>query len=145
MCGVSYDIKDIGCVLCCIFQVRQQALNNPSFFYVAKSCFKYEGVSFTHSSTEIPVSFITREQFILNLPKCDIVPHNQPRNSNGMLQVSGFFKGMYYPLLSAGALNSLFFGVYGVSLRAMTERRYDNATGDRRVLLRGPTCSPCLG
>ncbi len=36
---------------------------------------------------------------------------------------AGFFKGMYYPLLSAGALNSLFFGMYGVSLRAMTERR----------------------
>ena len=39
------------------------------------------------------------------------------------LQLSGFFKGMYYPLLSAGALNSLFFGVYGVTLRAMTENR----------------------
>ena len=40
-----------------------------------------------------------------------------------ILQLSGFFKGMYYPLLSAGALNSLFFGVYGVTLRAMTENR----------------------
>lgn len=30
---------------------------------------------------------------------------------------------MYYPLLSAGALNSLFFGVYGMSLNAMTEFR----------------------
>ena len=39
------------------------------------------------------------------------------------LQLSGFFKGMYYPLLSAGALNSLFFGVYGVTLRSMTENR----------------------
>ncbi|TRY78602.1 hypothetical protein TCAL_06452 [Tigriopus californicus] len=37
--------------------------------------------------------------------------------------VQGFFKGMYYPLLSAGALNSLFFGVYGMSLNAMTELR----------------------
>ena len=27
---------------------------------------------------------------------------------------------MWYPLLSAGAMNSLFFGVYGVSLRAIT-------------------------
>ena len=39
------------------------------------------------------------------------------------LQLSGFFKGMYYPLLSAGALNSLFFGVYGITLRSMTENR----------------------
>ena len=30
---------------------------------------------------------------------------------------------MYYPLLSAGALNSLFFGVYGATLRAMTSMR----------------------
>ena len=43
------------------------------------------------------------------------------------LQLSGFFKGMYYPLLSAGALNSLFFGVYGVTLRAMTENREDKS------------------
>ena len=32
---------------------------------------------------------------------------------------------MYYPMLSAGALNSLFFGVYGVSLRFMTSLRAD--------------------
>jgi len=35
----------------------------------------------------------------------------------------GLFKGMLYPMLSAGALNSLFFGVYGVSLRFMTSLR----------------------
>ena len=28
----------------------------------------------------------------------------------------GFFKGMMYPLLTAGAINSIFFGVYGVTL-----------------------------
>lgn len=35
----------------------------------------------------------------------------------------GLFKGMYYPMLSAGALNSLFFGVYGVSLKFLTSFR----------------------
>ena len=38
---------------------------------------------------------------------------------------------MSYPLLSAGALNSLFFGVYGVSLRLLSERR-EGASSDRR-------------
>ena len=33
--------------------------------------------------------------------------------------VAGLFKGMSYPLLSAGALNSLFFGVYGSTLEIM--------------------------
>ena len=28
----------------------------------------------------------------------------------------GFFKGMFYPVITAGAVNSLFFGVYGVTL-----------------------------
>ena len=36
---------------------------------------------------------------------------------------------MYYPILSAGALNSLFFGVYGVSLRFMTSLRADANAG----------------
>ena len=52
-------------------------------------------------------------------------------NSGFPLQLSGFFKGMYYPLLSAGALNSLFFGVYGVTLRAMTENREE---GNERLV-----------
>ena len=29
----------------------------------------------------------------------------------------GFFKGMWYPILSAGAMNSMFFGVYGTTLK----------------------------
>ena len=28
----------------------------------------------------------------------------------------GFFKGMLYPLVTAGAMNSIFFGVYGATL-----------------------------
>ena len=43
------------------------------------------------------------------------------------VQVKGLFKGMMYPMVSAGVLNSLFFGVYGVSLRAMTFMRGQGA------------------
>ena len=28
----------------------------------------------------------------------------------------GFLKGMFYPALAAGAINSIFFGIYGVTL-----------------------------
>ncbi len=51
--------------------------------------------------------------------------------SNLCVQVKGLFKGMYYPMLSAGALNSLFFGVYGVSLRFMTSLRAPTEAGSR--------------
>ena len=40
---------------------------------------------------------------------------------------------MLYPMLSAGALNSLFFGVYGVSLRFMTSLRAPNSTSDQTI------------
>lgn len=30
--------------------------------------------------------------------------------------VSGLFKGLFYPVISSGAINSIFFGVYGVTL-----------------------------
>ncbi len=43
-------------------------------------------------------------------------------------QVHGYFKGMSYPLLAAGALNSLFFGVYGVTLRFLQENRDASCT-----------------
>ena len=36
-----------------------------------------------------------------------------------VFQFRGFYKGMGFPLLAAGALNSVFFGVYGTSLRAL--------------------------
>ncbi|CAL4071602.1 unnamed protein product, partial [Meganyctiphanes norvegica] len=35
--------------------------------------------------------------------------------------VRGFYKGMGFPLLSTGGLNALFFGVYGNSLRYLSE------------------------
>lgn len=33
--------------------------------------------------------------------------------------IIGFYKGMMFPLVSAGILNSVFFGVYGNSLRVL--------------------------
>ncbi|XP_054264738.1 solute carrier family 25 member 45 isoform X1 [Macrosteles quadrilineatus] len=37
--------------------------------------------------------------------------------------VKGYYKGMMFPLLSAGALNSIFFGVYGNTLRELQSLR----------------------
>ena len=40
--------------------------------------------------------------------------------------LAGFYKGMLFPLVSAGMLNSVFFGVYGKTLRALQiSRGYD--------------------
>jgi hypothetical protein len=36
----------------------------------------------------------------------------------------GFFKGMLYPILSSGAINSLFFGFYGATLNQLPVRRH---------------------
>ena len=33
--------------------------------------------------------------------------------------MAGYFKGMLYPVLTAGAINSVFFGVYGVCMAKM--------------------------
>jgi len=40
--------------------------------------------------------------------------------------LKGFFKGLQYPVISAGAINSIFFGVYGASLRHLCP---DSAAG----------------
>ena len=40
-----------------------------------------------------------------------------------LCQLAGFFKGMSYPILANGAINSIFFGVYGVTLRSIAEKR----------------------
>ncbi|CAL4071605.1 unnamed protein product, partial [Meganyctiphanes norvegica] len=37
--------------------------------------------------------------------------------------IRGFYKGMGFPLISTGALNSLFFGVYGNSLRYLSKEK----------------------
>ena len=42
----------------------------------------------------------------------------------------GFFKGMLYPLLSSGAINSLFFGFYGATLNQLPVRFYEAIYGD---------------
>ncbi|KAE8746852.1 hypothetical protein FOCC_FOCC006411 [Frankliniella occidentalis] len=42
--------------------------------------------------------------------------------------VRGFYKGMTFPLLSAGALNALFFGVYANTLRLIEQPK--SASGD---------------
>ena len=36
----------------------------------------------------------------------------------------GFYKGMAFPLLSVGVLNSIFFGVYGNTLRYISEKKH---------------------
>ena len=38
--------------------------------------------------------------------------------------VWGFFKGMLYPVITAGAINSVFFGVYGVCMDKMKVCKY---------------------
>jgi solute carrier family 25 protein 45/47 len=50
----------------------------------------------------------------------------------GLFQLHGFYKGMGFPLLTSGALNSLFFGVYGNSLRALENchKRHDPDNSD---------------
>ncbi len=45
----------------------------------------------------------------------------------------GFFKGMLYPLMSAGAMNSLFFGVYGFALKMTSD---GSSTNDKPSLAR---------
>jgi hypothetical protein len=55
--------------------------------------------------------------------------------SNGRgfsFQLYGFYKGMGFPLLTAGALNSVFFGVYGNCLRALENchKRHDPVNSD---------------
>jgi len=50
-------------------------------------------------------SFVESNIFRVTL---NTIRHEGPR---------GFFKGMWYPILSAGAMNSMFFGVYGTTLK----------------------------
>ena len=47
-----------------------------------------------------------------------------------LLQFSGFYKGIGFPLLATGALNSLFFGVYGNTLRHLSRHRDRPSYGD---------------
>lgn len=50
----------------------------------------------------------------------------------GLFQLHGFYKGMGFPLLTAGVMNSVFFGVYGNCLRALDNfhKRQDPENND---------------
>ena len=50
-------------------------------------------------------------------------------------QVRGFFRGMAFPLGAVGFLNSIFFGVYGNSLRMFSEEGQDPTY--RAILMSG--------
>ena len=50
-------------------------------------------------------------------------------------QVRGFFRGMAFPLGAVGILNSIFFGVYGNSLRMFSEEGQDPTY--RAILMSG--------
>jgi hypothetical protein len=55
-----------------------------------------------------------------------------PNRCGFSFQLYGFYKGMGFPLLTAGALNSIFFGVYGNCLRALENchKRHDPENSD---------------
>lgn len=42
----------------------------------------------------------------------------------------GFYKGMGFPLLATGTLNSLFFGAYGSCLRKLSEGKDTHSYSD---------------
>lgn len=48
---------------------------------------------------------------IKHLKKTDFYPNS--------IQLNGFFRGMAFPMLSSGILNSILFGVYGNELRRL--------------------------
>ena len=45
------------------------------------------------------------------------------------MQAYGFFKGLAFPLAAVGFLNSVFFGVYGLTLRLLTTTRQEAGKG----------------
>lgn len=59
------------------------------------------------------------------------------------LQLNGFYRGMTFPMLTCGALNSILFGVYGNELRRLQnlcktdEERHDEFA--QNVFLAGST------
>ena len=55
-------------------------------------------------------------------------------------QSKGFFRGLSYPLISYGIVNSLFFGVYGNSLKWLDRDRSDKKSSYLNIYLAG-----CIG
>ncbi len=49
-------------------------------------------------------------------------------------QVRGFFRGMGFPLVAVGFLNSVFFGVYGNTLRFLNWSRHGTSDGPPSML-----------
>ena len=43
--------------------------------------------------------------------------HTQYNKKNGSFQLRGFYRGLSWPLFSIGMVNSVFFGVYGHTLK----------------------------
>lgn len=41
------------------------------------------------------------------------------RSVNNALKINGFYRGMLFPLMSTGAINSILFGIYGNHLRQL--------------------------
>nr|CAD7570135.1 unnamed protein product [Timema californicum] len=59
--------------------------------------------------------------------------------ANYATEVRGFYRGLGFPLLTAGALNSIFFGVYGNCLSHIQQSRgYENT---RRTSSEGGVCN----
>jgi solute carrier family 25 (mitochondrial carnitine/acylcarnitine transporter), member 20/29 len=61
------------------------------------------------------------------------------------LQLIGFYKGMSFPVLSAGIMNSLYFGVYGTSLRHMQSQLKGDADEVSEPSLTTVFFAGCLG
>jgi solute carrier family 25 (mitochondrial carnitine/acylcarnitine transporter), member 20/29 len=61
------------------------------------------------------------------------------------LQLIGFYKGMSFPVLSAGIMNSLYFGVYGTSLRHMQSQLKGDADEVSEPSLTTVFLAGCLG
>jgi len=62
-----------------------------------------------------------------------------------LFQLLGFYKGMSFPVLSAGVMNSLFFGVYGTSLRQMQSLLNNDVRAESEADLSTVFLAGCLG
>nr|XP_022904509.1 solute carrier family 25 member 45-like isoform X4 [Onthophagus taurus] len=59
--------------------------------------------------------------------------------------VRGFFKGMLFPLLTTGPINSIFFGFYGNTLHILEEGRYAKSPSDDPRYLQNVFVAGCTG
>ena len=54
-----------------------------------------------------------------------------------MFQARGFFKGMAFPLGAVGVLNSIFFGVYGNTIRYFHQNSDDAKPSYKAIFVAG--------